>query len=424
MVVGLGKQKGAESVHSDGLGNMARNLPANAKVVVENSNILFAIPCVENAYDETALIEAIPTEKIFEREPELLKIAFSNMPSILVKEADVLVVNEIGKNFSGTGVDPNISGTWSTEFGKGGLQVKRTCFLDLRDSSHGNANGMGLADVITKRIFDKLDLDVIYTNCFTSTVLRSGMMPPVVYDDKEAIQACIRTANQIDRPVTHIFALAVNRQRLVCQGIGDHQRNQLFREVIRAVVVGASGNRYRETISSVISQYQQICTCFRRGVGAAGVDGGLFGKEQVRSVQRQIAVDFVGRNLVITLDAIFPASVHHNRCAEDIGLEEDLRVFDRAVYVRFSCKVDNDVGLFFLEELVHALTVADVQLDKSEVRIVHHRFQCGQIASIGQLVQTNNAVVWVCFQHMKNEIGADKAGAASYDNGHDRYSLE
>ena len=207
MVVGLGKQKGAESVHSDGLGNMARNLPANAKVVVENSNILFAIPCVENAYDETALIEAIPTEKIFEREPELLKIAFSNMPSILVKEADVLVVNEIGKNFSGTGVDPNISGTWSTEFGKGGLQVKRTCFLDLRDSSHGNANGMGLADVITKRIFDKLDLDVIYTNCFTSTVLRSGMMPPVVYDDKEAIQACIRTANQIDREHARIVRI-------------------------------------------------------------------------------------------------------------------------------------------------------------------------------------------------------------------------
>ena len=58
---------------------------------------------------------------------------------------------------------------------------------------------MGLADIITKRIFDKLDLDVIYTNCFTSTVLRSGMMPPVVADDREAIQACIRTANQIDR---------------------------------------------------------------------------------------------------------------------------------------------------------------------------------------------------------------------------------
>ena len=199
MVVGLGKQKGAESVHSDGLGNMARNLPANARVVLENSNILFAIPTIENAYDETALIEAVPRDRIMEREPELLKFAFKNMPSILVGEADVLIVDSMGKNYSGTGVDPNISGTWSTEFGKGGLKVKRTCFLDLTDCSHGNANGMGLADFITKRMFDKLDPEMIYPNCFTSTVIRSGMMPPVVATDKEAIQACILTANQIDK---------------------------------------------------------------------------------------------------------------------------------------------------------------------------------------------------------------------------------
>ena len=199
MVVGLGKQKGAESVHSDGLGNMARNLPANARVVLENSNILFAIPTIENAYDETALIEAVPKDRIMEREPELLQFAFKNMPSILVGEADVLIVDSMGKNYSGTGVDPNISGTWSTEFGKGGLKVKRTCFLDLTDCSHGNANGMGLADFITKRMFDKLDPEMIYPNCMTSTVIRSGMMPPVVATDKEAIQACILTANQIDK---------------------------------------------------------------------------------------------------------------------------------------------------------------------------------------------------------------------------------
>ena len=199
MVVGLGKQKGAESVHSDGLGNMARNLPANARVVLENSNILFAIPTIENAYDETALIEAVPKDRIMKREPELLQFAFKNMPSILVGEADVLIVDSMGKNYSGTGVDPNISGTWSTEFGKGGLKVKRTCFLDLTDCSHGNANGMGLADFITKRMFDKLDPEMIYPNCFTSTVIRAGMMPPVVATDKEAIQACILTANQIDK---------------------------------------------------------------------------------------------------------------------------------------------------------------------------------------------------------------------------------
>lgn len=207
MVVGLGKQTGAESVHSDGLGNMARNLPANARVVLERSSILFAIPCVENAYDETSIIEAIPREAIMDREPELLKTAFSNMPGILVGEADVLIVNEMGKNFSGTGVDPNISGTWSTEFGKGGLKVKRTCFLDLTDCSHGNANGMGLADIITARLYEKLDPEVIYPNCFTSTVLRSGMMPPVVATDKEAIQACIRTANQIDRDNCRIIRI-------------------------------------------------------------------------------------------------------------------------------------------------------------------------------------------------------------------------
>ena len=199
LVVGLGKQKGADSVHSDGMDNMARNIPANGRVALENSKILFAIPCVENAYDETALIEAIPTDQIFDREPELLKIAASNMPSILVGEADVLVVNEMGKNYSGTGVDPNISGTWSNDYVSGGLKVKRTCFLDLTDCSHGNANGMGLASVITARMFEKLDLNKIYMNSFTSTVLKSAMMPPVVANDREAIQACIRTANRIDR---------------------------------------------------------------------------------------------------------------------------------------------------------------------------------------------------------------------------------
>ena len=199
LVVGLGKQKGAESVHSDGMDNMARNIPANGRVALENSKILFAIPCVENAYDETALIEAIPTDQIFDREPELLKIAASNMPSILVGEADVLVVNEMGKNYSGTGVDPNISGTWSNDYVSGGLKVKRTCFLDLTDCSHGNANGMGLASVITARMFEKLDLNKIYMNSFTSTVLKSAMVPPVVANDREAIQACIRTANRIDR---------------------------------------------------------------------------------------------------------------------------------------------------------------------------------------------------------------------------------
>lgn len=198
MTVGLGKQKGAEQVHSDGMDIIAKNIPTMAKVTIGTGKILFAIPCLENAYDQTMMFEAIPAEKILEREPELLKIAFANMPSILVGAGDVLIVDNVGKNFSGTGVDPNITGTFSTPYASGGVSVQRTCFLNLTPQSHGNALGVGLASAITKRIFDEIDADVMYTNCITSTVIRSAMTPCVMSTDKEAVQFCIRTCNRID----------------------------------------------------------------------------------------------------------------------------------------------------------------------------------------------------------------------------------
>lgn len=202
MTVGLGKQVGASIVHSDGMGKIARNIPDMAKVVLEKAPILFAIPCIENAYDETCRIEAILPENILAREAELLKFAFSNMPKLIVGEADVLVVDAIGKNFSGTGVDPNITGTFSTEYAKGGLKVQRTCFLNLSPQSHGNALGCGLASAITKKIFDDMDVEKMYPNCLTSTVLSSARIPCVTATDKEAIQLCIRTCNGIEgRPV-------------------------------------------------------------------------------------------------------------------------------------------------------------------------------------------------------------------------------
>lgn len=199
MTVGLGKQRGAEQVHSDGMDIIAKNIPTMAKVTLGTGKILFAIPCLENAYDQTMMFEAIPAEKVLEREPELLKIAFANMPSILVKEGDVLIVDRIGKNFSGTGVDPNITGTFSTPYATGGVQVQRTCFLGLTEESHGNSLGVGLASAITRRIFDQIDADAMYTNCITSTVIKSAMVPCVLSTDKEAVQFCIRTSNRIDK---------------------------------------------------------------------------------------------------------------------------------------------------------------------------------------------------------------------------------
>ncbi|GMA99949.1 lactate racemase domain-containing protein [Pelosinus sp. IPA-1] len=207
MVVGLGKQHGAESVHSDGMGKIAENLPANAKIILEKAPILLAIPCLENAYDETCKIEAIHKDDIMAREPELLKWAAANMPQLIVGEADVLIVDEIGKNYSGTGVDPNITGTFSTDYATGGVQVQRTCMLDITECSHGNGLGTGLASAITKRLFDKLDPEKMYPNCLTSTVLKSAGIPIVVATDKEAIQLCIRTLNNVNKEKARIIRI-------------------------------------------------------------------------------------------------------------------------------------------------------------------------------------------------------------------------
>lgn len=207
MVVGLGKQKGAESVHSDGMGLIAQNLPANAKVILEKAPILMGVGTIENAYDETAKIVAVHADDILDEEPGLLQEAFGNMPKLIVGECDVLVVNEIGKNISGTGVDPNITGTFSTPYASGGVKVQRTCFLDLTEASHGNALGTGLASAITKRLFDKIDLQKMYPNTITNTVIRSAEIPIIMATDKEAIQFCIRTLNNADKDHARVIRI-------------------------------------------------------------------------------------------------------------------------------------------------------------------------------------------------------------------------
>lgn len=198
LAIGLGKQKGAENCHADGMGKIGMHIPSIAQIMLEKAPVLLAIPCIENAYDQTCRLEAIAAEDVMTREPELLKFAFSQMPHLLVGEADVLVVDEIGKNYSGTGVDPNVTGTFSTEFAHGGIQVQRTCFLDLSDASHGNSLGVGLSNAITQRLFDKIDMNAMYPNCITSTVLSSARIPCVMPSDLDAVRFCIRTTNGID----------------------------------------------------------------------------------------------------------------------------------------------------------------------------------------------------------------------------------
>lgn len=114
MAIGLGKQKGAEEIHADGFGEMYRNIPLYGEVILRNAPVLFGLAILENAYDQTRELAALTPEEILQKEPELLERAKSYMPCILFPDCDVLVVDRIGKNISGDGMDPNITGRFPT----------------------------------------------------------------------------------------------------------------------------------------------------------------------------------------------------------------------------------------------------------------------------------------------------------------------
>lgn len=199
MAIGLGKQYGAEVCHEAGFKHMAKNVPLFGKAIIRLAPVLFAVPTIENAYDETCKIVAVNADEIEEMEPALLKEAASYMARILVDSCDVLIVDEIGKNYSGDGMDPNITGTFCSPYATGGIAAQRVVVLDLSKETHGNGIGLGFSSATTKRVFDKLDLASMYPNAITCTVLGGVRIPIIMESDKEAIQVCIKSCNEIDK---------------------------------------------------------------------------------------------------------------------------------------------------------------------------------------------------------------------------------
>jgi len=199
LAIGLGKQYGADICHSAGFGKMAHNVPLFGKAVIKNAKLLFALASIENAYDETYRLEGVPPEDIEKTEPALLKDAYAHMPRILINECDVLIVDRIGKNFSGDGMDPNITGTFCTPYAGGGIKAQRVAVLGLSPETRGNANGIGMASATTKRVFEQMDFAVTYPNSITSKVLEACKLPMVMANEREAIQVCLRSCDDIDR---------------------------------------------------------------------------------------------------------------------------------------------------------------------------------------------------------------------------------
>lgn len=208
MAIGLGKQYGARVCHAEGFRRMGYNVEIFGKAVIKNSNVLCAVGLIENAFDKTWKIAAMHKEDIEKREPGLLKEAESRMPQILFSHCDVLIVNEIGKNFSGDGMDPNVTGTFATPYATGNFSAERVCVLDLSPESHGNGMGSGMASVITKKVFDQLDLTSIYLNGFTCRNLNGSRIPCVLPTDENAIKFCLGTcveANPEEPKIIRIF---------------------------------------------------------------------------------------------------------------------------------------------------------------------------------------------------------------------------
>ncbi|MCY9670372.1 lactate racemase domain-containing protein [Paenibacillus alginolyticus] len=198
ITIGLGKQKGADAAHAYSFKYMAEHVLEMAKAVLSKVPIIFGLGTIENAYDRPSKIVAVPGEKLEEVEPQLLLEAKALMPRILFDPIDVLVVDEIGKDISGDGMDPNITGRYATPYASGGPEVSRIVALGLTDKTHGNANGLGLADMTTRKTFEAIEWEKGYANALTSTVVHVVKVPMVLETEELAVKAAIKTCNCLE----------------------------------------------------------------------------------------------------------------------------------------------------------------------------------------------------------------------------------
>ena len=198
ITIGLGKQKGAESCHAYGFKYMHDLIPAMAKEMLQLAPIMFGIATVENAYDHVAKVVVAGAAELIETDRHLLIEAKAAKPRIEFSPIDVLVIDEIGKDVSGDGMDPNITGRYPTPYPTGGPEVSKMVVLDLTEKTGGNANGVGTADFTTKRLVNKTDFQALYANGITSTVVRPNAIPMTLDCDLDAIRAAVKTSNALD----------------------------------------------------------------------------------------------------------------------------------------------------------------------------------------------------------------------------------
>ena len=192
MTIGLGKKRGAATLHAHDAGTA---IPLAAQVILKNMPVVAGVAIVENGRHAAAEIAVLPGERIFQEEPRLLRQAKALQPSIPFDDLDLLVVHEMGKNISGTGMDTNIIGMWRRNGGPREPNFRVLAVLDLTPDSHGNASGVGLADLIPERLRAKIDWHATYTNCLTAGNFAAAKQPVTLASDREVIETGLMGKN-------------------------------------------------------------------------------------------------------------------------------------------------------------------------------------------------------------------------------------
>ncbi|MBL8795413.1 MAG: hypothetical protein JNM56_16025, partial [Planctomycetia bacterium] len=198
LVIGLGKRDGAAQHHRWGVRGLRDILPETAKVIVEKTRFVAGLAILENAQEETAVLRVVDRDELFDVEPALLEQARQLMGRLPFEQLDLLVIGEIGKNYSGAGIDPNVVGRLLVE-GQDEFEsprITRICCLDLSPESHGNGTGVGIADLTTERLLASIDPIPFRMNNLTACFLWRSKLPIAFPTDRECIENGISTCWQ------------------------------------------------------------------------------------------------------------------------------------------------------------------------------------------------------------------------------------
>jgi hypothetical protein len=200
LVIGLGKRDGAAQHHRWGLRGLRDMLPETGKVILEKTPFVASLAILENAREETAKLRVVEREELYDVEPALLDEARQLMGRLPFDQLDLLVIGEIGKNYSGAGIDPNVIGRLLIETAPEfeSPRITRICALDLSPESHGNGTGVGLADLTTERLLASIDPVPFRMNNLTACFLCRSKLPFAFPDDRECLRTGLTTCWQTD----------------------------------------------------------------------------------------------------------------------------------------------------------------------------------------------------------------------------------